>query len=560
MDLLLTRNHQIVLGRRGSGKTHTLLALAQRTRAVGDLAVFIDLSQLGSNSSVYGDPELSLSERGSRLFLDIALALHEELHRSVYDPGRLGAQPEDAVATLQRRPDLPQRLDELAEAATDVRIVGPTERVDTVEATREHGREAGLDLGLREARTSVSYSSHDGARAERQTKQSGDPRHYVHFGRLKDAVTKVVESFLPRRVWLLLDEWNSIPLDLQPYIGDLLRRALMPIDGLVVKIGAIQHRSNWVLHGSLGSYTGLELGSDIFAEVSLDEFQVGFGRTLAQRFFRELIYKHVIAELGLEQNRKSVGQLKLPLFNNEADFLEKVFRGDKAFEEFVDSAEGVPRDGIAIIGLAAQSADAQRITVPHIRDAARRWHEESKLPVIERHAQARLLLNYILDIVIDQRKTRGFVVRQTESTDALFSFLVDQRLLHRIRRSIASHDEPGIRFDAYVVDYGFYVDRRTTKSEPLPLEFEDPSGRTVAVREVPTVDYRSVRKAVLSLATFYVRNEEPPTGWGIHIPRAGRIRDQTEMDFDQDTPDPDETTHSTGPKLEGADKQDRSDQ
>lgn len=497
MELLQTQNHQIVLGRRGSGKTHTLLAFAERMRGRGDMVVFLDLKDIGSNASVYDDPTLSFAERGSRMFLDIAASLHEELRSAVYDST-------EGLDILKRNPMLPQMLDALATAATDVRLVGPREESDTVRRSSWDRQETVAALQPPSVTASYSRSKESGSFREQEVRQSGEPRHYVHFGQLKLATQNVIAAFAPREMWLLLDEWNAVPRDLQPYLGDLLRRALMTVRGLTVKVGAIQHRSKWAIELDSGSYIGLELGSEIFAEVNLDEFQVGFGRALAQRFFKELIYKHVVAELTFDSRRRSRGQLVL--FASKEDFLVQVFTGDKAFEELVDSAEGVPRDGISIVGLAAQTAESSRIAVPHVRDAARRLHAEQKMPAIERTEDARSLMNYIVDTVIDQRKTRGFVVKQSETRDdSTFSFLVDQRLLHLIRRSIASHDEPGVRFDAYVVDYGFYVDRRATRSDPLPLELRGANGELVDLREVPTVDYRSVRKAVLSLSEFYSR-------------------------------------------------------
>jgi hypothetical protein len=232
---------------------------------------------------------------------------------------------------------------------------------------------------------------------------------------------------------------------------------------------------------------------------------VGFNRELARRFFRELISRHVAHTVGTEVQLRLFGEDKQTSLN------DVVFATPQAFEELVEAAEGVPRDGIAILGLAASAAESGQLTVPIIRDAARRHHEQSKLPILETSESARRLMYYIVDHVIGKRKTRGFLVSQSDARDDPdFEFLVDQRLLHRVRRGISSRDIAGERFDAFVVDYGFYVDRRATRAAPLPLVLFDDDGNEVDLREVPTVDYRSVRGAVLSLAEYRGRN--PPTG------------------------------------------------
>jgi len=77
--LLGSADHQIVYGRRGTGKTHALQFLFQDAIHRGDVAVYIDLRTVGSNVSVYSDPKLPLRERGSRLLADVLAGLHDQL-------------------------------------------------------------------------------------------------------------------------------------------------------------------------------------------------------------------------------------------------------------------------------------------------------------------------------------------------------------------------------------------------------------------------------------------------------------------------------------------------
>jgi hypothetical protein len=488
MTILHNRNPQVVLGRRGSGKTHTLLALADRARSEGDLAVYVDLRELGSSGSVYDDPSLPLEQRGTRLFLDIAGAIHEELRRAVYAP--------DGSVELLRDPAIPAALDRFAETATQVKLAGPREQIER-HVDRSGGRsEADVRLGLDGPEASYSRGREWSQQVERESHESGPERYYVHFSALRQAITAITDALSVHEVSLLvlLDEWNSLPVSLQPYVADLVRRGMLSVDGVAVKVAGIQHRARWAILTESGSYVGLEIGSDIFPDLDLDERQVGFNRELAKRFFRELITKHVLHSASEAQ--------QLSLFGDH-DPIDGVFATTQAFEELVEAAEGVPRDGIAILGIAAASAESERLTVPVIRDAARRHHEQSKLPILEASPEARRLMYFIVDHVISERRTRGFLVAQSEvPEDEDFQFLVDQRLLHRIRRGISSRDLAGERFDAFVVDYGFYVDRRTTRAAPLPLKLYDDHGNEVDLREVPTVDYRSVRGAVLSLREY----------------------------------------------------------
>jgi hypothetical protein len=75
MDLLDSRNNQIMYGRRGTGKTHALRYFQSIKNAAGDLAIYIDAQNIGSNGSIYNDTTIPVSERAARLLVDVCSAM-----------------------------------------------------------------------------------------------------------------------------------------------------------------------------------------------------------------------------------------------------------------------------------------------------------------------------------------------------------------------------------------------------------------------------------------------------------------------------------------------------
>ena len=82
----------------------------------------------------------------------------------------------------------------------------------------------------------------------------------MKFGSVQSELRTVLDMLGNRRVWLLLDEWSEIPLDIQPYLADLIRRCILPIASVTAKFAAIDivqisafgargqyKRNNWVL-------------------------------------------------------------------------------------------------------------------------------------------------------------------------------------------------------------------------------------------------------------------------------------------------------------------------
>lgn len=66
VSVLTSVDHQIVFGRRGTGKTHLLTHIRQSRRAVGEMAIQLDLRTIGSNNGIYGDSATSIVQRGIR--------------------------------------------------------------------------------------------------------------------------------------------------------------------------------------------------------------------------------------------------------------------------------------------------------------------------------------------------------------------------------------------------------------------------------------------------------------------------------------------------------------
>lgn len=93
---------------------------------------------------------------------------------------------------------------------------------------------------------------------------TGPEAHRVNFGSVGNALRRVVQTLPKQRLWLLIDEWSEVPLDLQPLLADLLRRAVLPIKVFQTKIAAIEQRSRLLIPDASVSNIGLELGGGSF--------------------------------------------------------------------------------------------------------------------------------------------------------------------------------------------------------------------------------------------------------------------------------------------------------
>lgn len=75
--LISVRDHQVIYGRRGTGKTHALLFKSESSSKQGALAIYVDMRTIGSSGGLYADTSVPLAERGTRLLIDTrAIASH----------------------------------------------------------------------------------------------------------------------------------------------------------------------------------------------------------------------------------------------------------------------------------------------------------------------------------------------------------------------------------------------------------------------------------------------------------------------------------------------------
>jgi hypothetical protein len=431
--MLHSTDHQILYGRRGTGKTHALLYLSDLIEHTGDVPVYLDLRTIGSAEGTYTDSDLNLTVRGTHLLVDTLEAIHEQLLTVAF-----GCEIGDQNALLLA-------LDALAEAATAVKVVGEVEKETKFGGSAESSMGAELTVS---PNAKVSATRRKSTTAESRLRRTGIERHHVVFGPLSRALRDIANALSPTRLWLLLDEWSSVPIDLQPLLADLLRRSVLPTAGITVKIASIERRSRFSQPSLSGDYVGIEVGADAASAVSLDDLLIfDNARSRAQEFFGQLFYNHASTQLST--------MIAQPPPDPDS-FIESTFRRN-SFPELVRAAEGVPRDAINIAALAAQHAHDEPIGLPDVRRAARDWYLRDKQTAISTDEPARQMLRLLIDEVVGRRHSRTFLLDQAISRHETIDKLYDVRLLHVLRRGIADRRNPGTLYDGFAIDYGCYV-------------------------------------------------------------------------------------------------------
>jgi hypothetical protein len=472
--LLKCEDNQIIHGRRGTGKTHLLKYLKNKVSKNNEIVVEIDMRSLGSTGGIYADANININERATRLLSDTLCEIHQELLEET------SSNPNCDISKI-----IPH-LDNFIELSTNIAIEGAVAIEEMVGNSSENKNSTSISLSTTPSlKINSNASNIEAQSSSSKSTSTGREKLKLHFGAITKTLQRITKLVPNKKIWILLDEWSELPLDLQPFIADALKKILFAIPNLIIKIASIEHRSKFrTTHNGLS--IGLEISSDASTSINLDEYMVfDNDKVKAMNFFKELIHRHCIA-LDKENICSESSQ----------KFITETFTQNSVFEEFVRASEGIPRDAIHIISNAAIHSENKKISIASIRQSARKWYSTNKSKDINAHEKAVHLLDWIINKVIAEKHTRGFLVRSDAKED-LLEFLYDSRIIHLVKQGVSAKSHKGKRFNLYVLDYGCYADLLSTKDEPKGILFEE--GEYI---EIPKIDYRTINNSILDIQQY----------------------------------------------------------
>lgn len=475
---LLNNNNQILFGRRGTGKTHILRFFESQLKDdINKCVCYIDCRFLGS-SPQFTDKNLSIEHRCSSLFIDVLNELYSVLlNHIVYNPNDNSELALNSLDSL-----LNNSIEQVQKGKKIVKKERSLKEDESGGEFKLSSKDVGLTLRDRLKSNSENENSVEFNVEDFDKIQFPD----IHF------YLKKVLNEAETDLTIIFDEWSSIPIDIQPFLAEFLKKSFMPISEVVIKIGALEYRSNFTIPRERHNYIGFELGSDISSNLDIDEYFV-YDRNPIQitKTFAEILYRHITTELPtsyLNTNFK---------ISTPNQFILSLFTGKPAFSELVRASEGVIRDFINIFSLAffdSQRKMNKKIDKKIIIESSRQWFENDKSKNLDNVLHEKI--RKIIDEVIGKKKARSFLVSRELEKNEVIQKLFDARVIHLVKKGYSDKDNPGIRYNVYTLDYGTYVDLINTSREPqLEFEFRDVEADDFIV---PFDDKRSIRRIILT--------------------------------------------------------------
>ncbi len=453
LERFRSKQHQIVFGRRGSGKSCLFVHfLNDENASNGILPIYIEGDEF--KRLTYPD-----------LLVRLLLRIFENMPAASSSWRRLLRMPNSVQKNIDDLRKVLAQAEEAQVRQTDGR-------------NSEHG--GGIEKGPAKVH---------GKRSDSQEKQSEFKEQKLdHLERyLSDYKKSLSESLDESKydsAFILLDDFYLIPRSRQPDVIDYLHRLLRGTN-FYLKIGTVRHRTSIIRNGE--QTIGVELHQDV-EEINLD-------RTLEDLEATSEYLGEMLAALSYTAG---VDNPKDTLFNPDA------------FHSLVLASGGVPRDflNIFVEAISAANADDQDrwLTPTYIWKGASRLSYRTKLNNLKEEASSdssplEKVYQDIISFCLREKKKTAFLVSQ-EQAQKLFSVhelilqLMDFKLIHVVEPDTSAASGRKGRFEAYTLDFSLFMEPRLRNIEHVEFWKVDSERRRVGVREAPDYDLARAQEAI----------------------------------------------------------------
>jgi hypothetical protein len=216
---------------------------------------------------------------------------------------------------------------------------------------------------------------------KQETQYAIETEDKVIFPELLRALRSVL-ALADTRLFVLVDEWSSLPLDIQPYLAEFLKRGLLPLSTATLKVSALEYRCRFSERRN-GFLCGFELGADISTAPDLDDyFVLDRNPDKITDIYADVLLRHLSSELPDSYLRDNYSVASAQQFSS------RLFTERNTCAELARASEGVIRDLINIFTLSffhAQRRDRDSIDRRAILESARQWFEQDKAQYLGDH-------------------------------------------------------------------------------------------------------------------------------------------------------------------------------
>jgi len=456
LDRISSPQHQLLFGRRGSGKSCLMVHYLNQAKAQHVFPVYIQ-----------ADTYKKLT------YPDILIRVLIDINEAILNGQSL------IKRTFNRKSKLRKSIKELRDLLSspshaEVSQGSNDSASETIEA--EIGKK---DFGSSKGNVSKASSSSRTAQFKEQKLELFERQLQDH----KMAIEEGIKDLSFDRACILLDDFYLFPRNAHPDIFDYLHRIFRDTDAYL-KLATIRHRST--LSRNHPQTVGVELFQDV-EEINLD-------RMLDDVEATQGYLSKMLTSMGNKVNIQNVSE---SYFNPEA------------LEKLTLASGGVPRDFLNIfvhaIEAAINEASTEWITPKNIWKGASRLTYQTKLKHLREDVDEttpgleRVFVD-LLGFALNEKKKTVFLISQEEaqqfpSEHEIIQQLMDVKLIHIVEQDTSAASGRAGRYEAYTLDFSLFMEPRKRNINIVEFWKVGADYHKVGIREAPTYSLKRVQEA-----------------------------------------------------------------
>lgn len=462
-----SKQHNIIFGRRGSGKSSLLRKTAADLTLDRRPIAFVDMETFKGHT--YPDVLISVLIKSLHEFKKwIDTAATTPASKKSFWHKLFGTLPLRPPFNKPKTQEISERLSSLI-IDLEEQLRAPEHSSKQLTTIHDHEKSQETDLAAEaaqsflKARASISDKYTSGQSVQEQTNYTSHKIEYLHqniirFQNFFQELSKLSDG----SSFLILDDLYHIRKPDQTKVLDYFHRVAKG-NGIWLKVGTIKHRSRWYEHSD--PPVGMKLGDDakeINLDISLERFDT----------LREFL-KKILSGLMEETKPLSIKQLINPT----------------AIDRLIIASGGVVRDFIGIFSNAINQARERghknhrgpKIGAEDVNLATGDYdpikREEFKLDTAEDREALELAFQKLVSFCTEKSKCNVFLISQKLAGPTRDSIdqLIDLRLIHPVKSRVTlKKGAAGEIYEAYMLDLSQYTaSRKVHRFQIIDLNASD---------------------------------------------------------------------------------------
>lgn len=478
--------NQLIVGRRGTGKTHLLGSFDEMIKSDRDkeISVMISLMKLNRDSSIPENCTIAEYQRihATDLFEDFLKRLFPIFLDEADSRLQLLAKTissRDAKRKLSSVNSLLTQLLEVVELGSPVEILKTSKK--TIDSIEKNGGEAGASLSFGidnlkptfSAKASLGGSMTLSEEAKRVIEIHANMK--VDFIKARDLILRILDELEVDTMHLLIDEWMELdkrtPSGIQPIFAQLLKKTFFNTNKISVKIASVWHQTTLYDKDDMKKSKGVELKHDLIRAVDLDTAFL-MSEDQVCEFCKELLFKRIsylFEKLDDIKDSEQIAQLCRDEVIDDI-FVTELFDSFPNFRAFIIASHGIPRDLMNIFHKCSLriKRNFENYCIDHevIYSEARNTYNTDKRKTIRPNSEAQRLLQMV-NKYMENSGRRLFIVKNAfvPLSEALQK-LVDEELVHQLPSSVTPREVKDSH-KTFLIDFGNYVDWIETRKRDM---------------------------------------------------------------------------------------------